>query len=207
MDTGINIRKATPHDARQAVILLNHAMASVGDHIFGDGNRERALGILGKLFVEKRNRFNYRYTFLAEKENHVAGLLLAYSSNLMRQLDLLTGQRLLRILQPLEMMRLVSRAMKQTPLKEADRDEYYISDLAVAPDSRDKKIGTLLLAFAEGQARKLGLCKCSLIVVHENEGAKRLYLRHGYQILDFIKSSPKRQKHGQVGYYRMVKEV
>jgi len=207
MDAHINIRKATPHDARQAVVLLNHAMASFGEYIFGNGNGDKALGILRKLFVAERNRFNYRYTFVAEKEDTIAGLLLAFHSNITRRLDLLTGQRLLGILHPLEMMQLVGRVVRQMPVKEAGRDEYYISDLAVAPQFRGKKIGTQLLAYAEAQAGKLGLSRCSLIVTHENQSAQRLYSKQGYQIVDFFKSSRTRQKLGEKGFYRMVKEI
>jgi ribosomal protein S18 acetylase RimI-like enzyme len=189
------IRAATPQDAGQAVLLLVHALADAGDFIFGDGSREKALVVLRSLFIAKQNRFNFRNTFLVEQDKQITGLLLAFNSNLAKRLDLLTGQRL------------VGRVIRQTPLKESAAGEYYISDLAVAPESRGQQIGSKLLAFAEEQARNLGLEKCSLVVVHENEAAKRLYLRHGYKIIDFIKNSRLKQLKGAMGYYRMVKEI
>jgi ribosomal protein S18 acetylase RimI-like enzyme len=207
MDTNTHIRQATPADAHQAVILLDHAIANSGESIFGNGNREKTLGILERLFVAGGNRFNYRYTFVIEKEKKVAGLLLAFRSNLLLRLNLLTGQRLLQILKPLEMIQLIRRVSKLPTVKEVDKDEFYISDLAVAFHFRGQMLGTRLLTFAEELAAKSGLKRCSLLVTHENEGAKRLYFRNGYKIVDFIKSNQIERLQGRFGFYRMVKEI
>jgi ribosomal protein S18 acetylase RimI-like enzyme len=207
MEPGVIIRQAVPTDARQAVLLLHQAISSFGESIFGNGDREKTIGILERLFVADRNRFNYRYVHLLEKEKQISGLLLAFRSNLMIRLNLLTGKSLVGILKPVEMIQLVKRVIKQSPVKEGEKDEYYISDLAVAPHLQGQRIGTQLLAFAEEQAGKMGLSRCSLVVTHENEGAKRLYLRHGYRIINFIRSNPFERLQGRMGYYRMTKEM
>jgi ribosomal protein S18 acetylase RimI-like enzyme len=207
IDKIITIRKATSLDVNQAAILLQQAMTSFGDHIFGNGDQDKSLIVLKKLFLARENRFNYRYSFLAEKGNQIAGLLLAFRSNLMTRLDLFTGQQLLRILRPGEMLQLVMRVIRLPVIQETGKDEFYISDLAVTPEFRGQRIGSTLLDFAEEQARKLELKKCSLIVTKENEGARRLYLTKGYKIIDFVQNSSIFDRKIRMGHYRMVKEV
>ena len=59
-------------------------------------------------------------------------------------------------------------------------NSYYIAGMSVFPEYRGNGIGTKLLEIAEQQAESLGLNQLSLIVFEQNEGAKRLYERHGY---------------------------
>lgn len=203
----ITIRKATSLDVNQACILLQEAMASFGDFIFGNGDQEKSLLVLKKLFLAGENRFNYRHSFLAEKGNQITGLLLAFRSDLMTRFDLLTGRQLLRILRPAEMLQMMMRVIKLPVIKETGKDEFYISDLAVSPEFRGQRIGSTLLDYAEEQARKLELKKCSLVVTKENEKAQRLYLTKGYRIMEFFHNSNIFGRKIGMGHYRMVKEV
>jgi ribosomal protein S18 acetylase RimI-like enzyme len=207
MEASLRIVRATPDTTQHAVVLLDYAMEGLGHRIFGNGSHKKALWVLGRLFTAKTNRFNYRFTFLAEKDNQILGLLLAFHSNLMRKLDLLTGMRLMGILRTVDMIQLVGQVVKQTPIKEAEENEYYISDLAVAPEFRNQKIGSNLLSFAEEQARKSGLKKCSLVVMETNEKARQLYLRHGYQIVKHFMTSRIGQRKDGMGVFRMVKAL
>ena len=52
--------------------------------------------------------------------------------------------------------------------------------MAVVPQYRSLGLGTRFLTLAEEQARKKRHNKLSLIVFEQNQGAKRLYERHGY---------------------------
>jgi ribosomal protein S18 acetylase RimI-like enzyme len=207
MVTNLRIRNATPQDVNQAVILLHCAMGSLGEFIFGNGVTSKALSVLSKLFIAENNRFNYRHVYLAEGEHRIAGLLLAFRSQILHRLDLLTGLRLMGILPFAELLQLVGRVSRQVPVRESGKGEFYISDLAVAPEFRRRNIGTQLLAFAEKQAEKMGLRRCSLIVTHGNQAAKRLYLRNGYKIVHYFNSTRPRQFPWEAGYYRMVKDL
>jgi len=93
-----------------------------------------------------------------------------------------------------------------TSAHEAERGEYYISNLGIHPDFQRRGYGGCLLTFAEEQARKLGLKKCSLIVHQHNENAIRLYQRFDYRIVysDQFKGP---LDEAERGYHRMVKEL
>jgi ribosomal protein S18 acetylase RimI-like enzyme len=67
------------------------------------------------------------------------------------------------------------------PYAKLEKDSsYYIMGVAVFPEYRGKGIGTRFLELAAGKAREYGLSQLSLIVFEQNEGAKRLYERHGF---------------------------
>ena len=67
------------------------------------------------------------------------------------------------------------------PYAKLEKDStYYIMGVAVFPEYRGKGIGTGFLELAAEKAREYGLSQLSLIVFEQNEGAKRLYERHGF---------------------------
>lgn len=200
-------RKATSRDGNQAVSLLQQALSTSGDFIFGNGDKEKSHYVLKRLFLARENRFYYQHVFLAEKGSQISGLLLAFRSNLLAHLDLLTGFQLLRILTPGEMLKLVMRLIKLPMIREAGKNEFYISDLAVSPEFRCQGIGTALLDFAEDQARELELRTCSLIVTMENEKARQLYQRKGYKLIEYFRSNSFFSREITPGIVRMVKEL
>ena len=57
----------------------------------------------------------------------------------------------------------------------------WLHHLAVAPDYQDRGIGTTLLAQIEERLRAKGCLKVNLLVHRDNEGARRLYKRLGYE--------------------------
>jgi len=61
-------------------------------------------------------------------------------------------------------------------------NSYYVCGVTLFPEYRGLGIGSRLMALAEEHAREKGFTKLSLIVFEENEGAKRLYERLGYQV-------------------------
>jgi ribosomal protein S18 acetylase RimI-like enzyme len=112
---------------------------------------------------------------------------------------------MLRILGLGEVLHLLVRLLPLAGGREAERDEYYVSDLAVLPQFQGQGIGTRLLAFAEEQAARHGLGNCSLIVALHNEAARQLYLRLGYRIVETVTYSRLQQRCGERGYQRMMK--
>lgn len=60
-------------------------------------------------------------------------------------------------------------------------DLLYIEALAVAPDCRRRGVGTALLRHVQEWAVKTGRQRLALHVLEQNEGARRLYARLGFQ--------------------------
>ncbi len=58
----------------------------------------------------------------------------------------------------------------------------YIAGLALHPEWRGRGIGSRLLSLARQRALAMGLHKVSLVAFEQNEGAVRLYRRHGFTV-------------------------
>ncbi len=205
MEGDLIIRPARPEDARPASRLVHLALGRFGEYLFGNGNPAKTQDVLEGLFVAGNNRFSHEHAFLAEKDGDIAGLLLAHPAKIMLRLDLLTSLPLLKILGMGDLLRLFLRLLPLAGGREAESDEYYISDLAVFSQFQGQRIGTRLLAFAEEQAARNGLRKCSLIVAFQNDAARQLYLRLGYRIVETVTYSRLQQRCGDSGYQRMLK--
>ncbi len=70
------------------------------------------------------------------------------------------------------------------PLQELENlaaPSWYVNVLATDPAWRGRGLGGLLLETAEQVARELGETRMSIIVADTNDGARRLYERHGYR--------------------------
>ena len=65
-----------------------------------------------------------------------------------------------------------------------ERPYLYIDDFCVTAACRGQGIGNALLDRAEGYAAALGIPAVLLHVERENEGARRLYERRGYRLLE-----------------------
>lgn len=79
--------------------------------------------------------------------------------------------------------------------------------LGVDSECRGQGIGSKLLEFAEKEARQRGLQRLTLGVVVENEGARRLYERHGYRVTGEHHPWLMRWASGCAGYYEMHKAL
>ncbi|MEX0351357.1 MAG: N-acetyltransferase family protein [Paracoccaceae bacterium] len=70
------------------------------------------------------------------------------------------------------------------PLQELENqalDSWYVNVLACYPEYRGQGLGSDLLDLADNIARAEGLHRMSVIVAGNNDGARRLYERKGYQ--------------------------
>lgn len=104
----------------------------------------------------------YRNCTIIESEGSIIGMLVAFpvhSNSLELESD--------PVLAPYSELR--------------EDDSYYILDMAIVAEHRDRGIGKRILALAEEQARDKGFRKISLMVFEQNTGAKLLYERSGFK--------------------------
>jgi ribosomal protein S18 acetylase RimI-like enzyme len=88
-----------------------------------------------------------------------------------------------------------------------EKDELFISNLAVFEEYRGKGIAVKLLEKAEEMATEKGLNKLSLYVETDNSHAKRVYEKFGFQEVKKSMLPQEFHKHNLFGFYKMRKVI
>jgi ribosomal protein S18 acetylase RimI-like enzyme len=198
MTNRISIRPARPDDAPLAAAILRLSLGAFGDHLFGGDARAAELAFM-RLFAFDTGRFGYHLASVAELNRHPLGLLISFPAAAMTRLNLSVIQHLPRAL-GWGMFGFVARSLAFAHIKEAEADEYYVSNIGVLPAAQGQGLGKRLLLHADELARQRQLKKVSLMVALENHPAQRLYKRNGYKIV-----FTKHDKNPIASYHRMVK--
>jgi ribosomal protein S18 acetylase RimI-like enzyme len=110
--------------------------------------------------------FSYRNTIVCEESGRVVASLIGYP--------------LEDAPAPTDYSDLPSMFVPLQQLEDMVPGTWYVNVLATYPESRGRGIGSELLSIAEGIATRLSKRALSIIVADTNEGARRLYERHGY---------------------------
>ncbi len=199
-------RPALPEDAPFAIPLLEVSLGSDGAFFLSVPSFSPC-GILQALFPQPANRFSYRYVQVVEWGREIAAILLSFPASELFRLALSTGRCLFSRLGPKHFWHLVRKSVPLVGVTEAEKDEYFIQNLAVAPEFRRRGLATLLLQHAEEQALQKGLHACALTVSIENQAAQHLYLKNGYEIVERISLPYLQRMTGISGLYRMRKKL
>lgn len=199
MKSTLNIRVAESADSSFAAPLICLSLHELADHLF-QLNTEAIETMIAKLFVRDAGRFGYNNAFVAECEKEPVGLLIACRGDKVNRLNIETIPHLVAVLGLVKAIGFVYRAITLPGGKEAQDDEFFLSNLGVIPSMQGRSLGTQMLAYAERLACENDLRKCSLIVGWNNVKARRLYERLGYQVVETVQ-----YKNETLGYYRMVK--
>ena len=203
----LDYRPARPSDAEQASKLLFASSPKKNTFIVGLGSESRAKKILSKIFKLEGHRFSYQFAEMALDNGKVVGMYLAYPGRSLTRLD----WRLYRVMLSQYGLRgklaLISRSLPLIFIKEAARDEFLLSNLAVKKGQRGQGFGLQILKRVEQQALENNLRKIALMVSVDNQGAKRFYERHGYEVKAIHLESDKRVKVLGPGYLFMVKTL
>lgn len=78
-----------------------------------------------------------------------------------------------------------------------ENSEFNLISMWVAPTSRGRGVGELLVATLKIHARKTGFDKMGLLVSPENKPASHFYLKQGFVFLDPAEALPKDDKMSQ----------
>jgi len=199
MNPSIHIRTAQPGDALFAGSMVTLSLHELADHLFQqDTNVIKRM--IAQLFIRNAGRFGYKHTYIAEYENEPIGLLVVHRGEEVERLNLKTIPHLIAVLGFAKAIRFIYRGVMLPGGKEAEDDEFFLSNLAILPSMQGRSFGSQMLAYAEELACEKKLKKCSLIVNWHNIDAKRLYERVGYKIVETVQD-----ENENLGYYRMVK--
>ncbi len=202
--TAITIRAAQRTDTNLAVAILQSSMGGMADYLFAGWPQLSPQQALARLFQSDRHRFSWQFAWVIEAADQPAGLLLSYPGRDLNRLQLALFQQLPALLGWSHTLSFLQRTLALLTAIEARADEYYISNIGVLPALQGHGIGAQLMAFAEEQAQRAGLKKCSLAVDEHNTNAIRFYERLGYQIVFSQRFAGKVAQY-ESGYHRMVK--
>lgn len=200
-------RPALPGDAPIAGRLIYLSMGPMADFLFSGRTSPSAEHTLASLFAKPQNRFSYQFADVAETGGLIVGLLIAYPSHLMRRLAFAMSRQIAEICGIKAILRLLPLALPFLWVHETEGREYYISNLAVAPDFQGKGIGTFLLKRALSRAVEMGLGRCALSVEVDNARALRLYERLGFRIVKTFEHPWLKRFCGYRGVHRMVADL
>ncbi|MFF2480403.1 GNAT family N-acetyltransferase [Paenibacillus sp. NPDC058071] len=181
--------------------LHQMALQEMAQMIVGTEDDYEVEQTLGQLWQHQHNRFSFHYAYVAKAGKKTVGMISCYPATLLQKLAWPTVKRVLAIRQwPLIQytIRHLPETWQLLRLDEGRKDEFHIAALAAAPESRGMGVGTKLIAYAEQLAREQHFQKLSLTVKQNNEGARLLYERLGFRIVDRIDKKP-------FYLYRMVK--
>ncbi len=186
-------RPARKDECRTIARLYSISSDGLSDYIWTSLARpgEDILDVGEKRYSNEDLLFSYKNCLVAEHDGEVIGMLVAF---------------------PMHPAENPGAASDTDPvlvpytILEKDRS-YYIMGVAVFPEYRGRGIGTRFLELAAEKALEYGLPQLSLIVFEQNEGAKRLYERHGFYEIMREKIVPHELIH-YTGYaLLMVKDV
>lgn len=194
------IRPARPDDAPLAAVTFRLSMGDFADHLFGSNGRAAEMALI-KLFSRNAGRLGYEHAFVIEHHKRAYGMLVSFPGADVNRLSFATA-RFLPMAFGMHTFGFIRRALSLTSAREAEADEYYISNIAILPAAHGQGYGPRLLNYADEQARAHGLSKCSLMVSPTNKAAIRLYKKHGYEIV-----STHHHKNPIASYHRMVKNL
>ncbi|MEA3313954.1 MAG: GNAT family N-acetyltransferase, partial [Caldisericota bacterium] len=124
------------------------------------GNRFKS--ILQYLFSQQYNLFSFRHVYFAESGGKRAGMILEYDWRSKKQEDLRTGLLLLKYMELNFIKRLPLFLKARDVTGWVNREEHYISNVAVYPEYRGMGIGTDLITKIEIEARRNGAKKIAL---------------------------------------------
>lgn len=163
------IRRARRDDCLDIARLFRIASDGVADYIWGnmatDGRDPLAVG--AERYRREGVDFSYQNCLIAERNGQIVGMMHSYLMARDREPPTADFDPVLR------------------PYAELEAPgSLYISGLAFYPAARGQGLGTRFLEFARARAIRHGAPSVSLIVFERNEGARRLYERHGFHEID-----------------------
>ena len=153
------IKQADKNCKELSTLILN-AIHEIANTLTGENEKDKILETLDFYISMDINRLSYNNIFTYKQQDKIAGLIIAYDSNKVAQLDR-------AILKHLESKNIFLDSFDE----ECFENEFYIDSVAVSPEYQGRGIAKELIKYAENEGREHGYEKMSLIVHGDKEKA------------------------------------
>lgn len=203
----IEFRHSEPSEAKIASRLLFESNPRMATFMIGLGSELRAKSILAKIFSTPGHRLSYQFTEMVVQKSQVVGLCTFFPGRHLSKLNRRLSVILLRHYHLRGKVALILRGFPLIFIKEAARDELFVSNLVLKKRARNQGVGTHIVNHLEAKARDLGLDKVSLMINIDNREARQFLEHHGFKVEALHLESNKRISYLGTGYLRMVKKV
>ena len=197
----IRIRPAQTADAPLAAKVMYMSMGALADYLF-DMPAHEIEAVLAKLFMLNAGRFGSGIAVVAEHDEKPVGMLFSFPAAKLNRFNVASFPHFFPTMGFKHALQFMRRGISLPGGAEAEKDEYYISNLGILPDARRQGLGRTLLGYAEKACRDNRLSKCSLIVGLHNEKAFHIYKQAGYQVVETAQDPNE-----ALAYHRMVKQL
>jgi ribosomal protein S18 acetylase RimI-like enzyme len=176
----INIRPGHPKDSSIFLELVKYSAPTFLKSLFSPHPDH----LMVYLFENKNNIFSHEFTHFIESDGRPCGMLLGYKGKTKKQSTLNTGLLLAKFWKNHFLLKIRALLRAQNIVGYADENDFYVSNVAVFPETRSMGLGRQLLVLAETHARKQGAANICLDVETNNPRAKKLYEEIGYKVQD-----------------------
>jgi ribosomal protein S18 acetylase RimI-like enzyme len=202
---GLKFRKATRDDTERIAEIIHGAPGQETVRMCGSVDRARAMG--HELVRIPGSAQGWDRSVVGELGGEVVVVLQAGQQVGGIRVTPKLALQAIRILGPLDAIGLLPQVRAQSRANpRGPADAYYIAELHVHPQHRNRGIGAAALDHAEAEARHGGYTQMALSVTTVNP-ACRLYERHGFRVVE-TRSYPAYERYtGIPGRHLMVKEL
>ena len=174
--TRLRAAEANSSDGAVFARYLDEAADGLFAFLLGSGAEQ----VLARAFLVESHNLSYENVTLAELDGSIVGMVSGFTAAQYEQ----HSDRVLRQAAGLRTVRMYAIGLLGLPffrfLETIGSDAYYLQGIAVAEAARGRGVGSRLIEHIEEQARVAGTNRLTLHVAIENEGAQRLYRRHGF---------------------------
>ncbi|SRR5579883_1194122 len=201
----ITVRPAIAGDVSWAAPLIFSAGPALFSYIFASPFDE-AQAIFAQAFAYPQHALSYEHAQVVEILDEPVGVIIGYPGALKRQADEKVHQVMARILPIRKLPKILVNLADLTRIKQdVAVQDYYILGLSIAPDYRNRGLGTYLLAQAERQAQLHHCEAIALDVTYTNTAARSLFERLEYRVTCSKTTHRFEQLTRSGGLHRMVK--
>lgn len=162
------------HDFANLVLMTGKEFL---ESVFG----KQVKKVIEKLFVQKRNLFSYECTWFGLIEDEVFGVIVGYSYDYAKKYRVNTGRL---ILKEIGFYKLFNLIKIDNVLGRHSKGEFYLSNIAIYPKFRSMGLAKKLIEYVFEIAKQQRCEKVVLDVEKQNEVAKALYRKVGFEKVD-----------------------